>query len=190
MEETRRSSIATMREQFAQRARNLAGFEDISGIETAILIRAVANLFENLEMKYSTQLDMSGPRWGILMRLWDDEKNGSIGPTPSDISRFQQVKKNTISSMLRKLEEDDLIERKLDPTDKRRFHIRLTEKGKDLAERLSPKFAFFQNELASGLTSTEREELINLLTKLFESLMDRSPLKDIHTLKFKYHKSL
>ena len=63
MEETRRSSIATMREQFAQRARNLAGFEDISGIETAILIRAVANLFENLEMKYSTQLDMSGPRW-------------------------------------------------------------------------------------------------------------------------------
>ncbi len=177
MEVIHPEQMKTMRENLASRLRNLAGMDDISGIEIALLIRTVANFYENMEAGFRTDLEMSGPRWAILMRLWDDEKNGALDATPTDLSKFQQVKKNTISSMLKKLEEDGLVERNLDPEDKRLFRIHLTDKGKALAEKFSPQFASFQNQLASGLTVKEREELIHLLTKLFTSLIKQHPLQ-------------
>ena len=165
-----------MREKLADRLRNLSGLDDVRGIEIALLIRNVSNCYENLEDGFRTDLEMSGPRWAILMRLWDDEKNGALFATPTDLSKFQQVKKTTISSMIKKLEEDGLIERNLDSEDKRFFRLHLTPKGKALAEKFSPKFAHFQNQLASGLTAKEREDLIHLLAKLFHSLVKQHPL--------------
>jgi DNA-binding MarR family transcriptional regulator len=175
MQEIHPDQKKTIRENLANRLRNLAGIEDISGIEIALLIRTVANFYENMEAGFRTDLEMSGPRWAILMRLWDDEKNGALFATPTDLSKFQQVKKNTISSMLKKLEEDGLVERNLDLEDKRLFRIHLTNKGKALAEKYSPQFALFQNQLASGLTIKERDNLVHLLAKLFTSLINQHP---------------
>jgi DNA-binding MarR family transcriptional regulator len=177
MEVIHPEQINTIRENFANRLRNLAGINDVSGIEIAVLIRSVSNYYENMEDGFRTDLEMSGPRWAILMRLLDDEKNGALDATPTDLSKFQQVKKNTISSMLKKLEEGGLVERSLDPEDKRLFRIHLTDKGKALAEKYSPQFVLFQNHLASGLTVKEREELIQLLAKLFNSLINQHSLQ-------------
>jgi DNA-binding MarR family transcriptional regulator len=135
MDEFHPEQLKKMRVMLADRIRKLAGIEDVSGIEVAILLRTVANFYENLETSFSTDVEMSGPRWAILTRLWDDEKNGALDATPTDLSKFQQVKKNTISSMLKKMEEDGLVERNLDPGDKRLFRIHLTGKGKALAEK-------------------------------------------------------
>jgi DNA-binding MarR family transcriptional regulator len=190
MEEKRRMGVFGRRGQIEDRIRNLTGFKDISGIEVAVLIRTVSNLYENMETKFSPQVDMSGPRWGILMHLWDNEKNGTKRSTPSDISKFQQVKKNTISSLLKRLEENGLIERQVAPEDKRSFNIRLTEKGRDLAERFSPKFALFQNALAGGLTVTEREELVNLLMKLFRSLLEKGPNQEMEQINIPANETL
>jgi DNA-binding MarR family transcriptional regulator len=177
MEVIQPEQMKTIRENLTNRLRNLAGMEDVSGIEIALLIRTVANFYENMETGFRTDLEMSGPRWAILMRLLDDEKNGALFATPTDLSKFQQVKKNTISSMLKKLEEDGLVERNLDPGDKRLFRIHLTEKGKILAEKYSPQFALFQNQLASELSVKEREELVHLLAKLFTSLIKQHALQ-------------
>lgn len=161
--------------------RSLAGFEEMSGIEVAILIRAVSNLYGNLATKFNPVVDMSGPRWGILMQLWDNEKTGFKKLTPSDISQYQQVTRNTISSLLGRMEQDGLIQRQVAPQDKRRFNIHLTGKGRMLAEKLLPGFASFQNTLARGLSRFERQELIIVLKKLYISLtakrLDGKPIK-------------
>jgi DNA-binding MarR family transcriptional regulator len=176
MEVIQPEQIQAIRENLVIRLRNIVGMNDVSGIEIAVLIRAVSNFYENMEAGFRTDLEMSGPRWAILMHLLDDEKNGALDATPTDLSKFQQVKKNTISSMLKKLEEDGLVKRSLDPSDKRLFRIHLTSKGKTLAEKYSPEFSLFQNQLASGLTIMDREELIQLLAKLLNSLINQRPL--------------
>ena len=177
MEVLQPEQMIALRQNLANRLRDLVGMDDISGIEIAALIRTLSNFYENREAGYRTDLEMSGPRWAILMHLWDEEKNGALFATPTDLSKFQQVKKNTISSMLKKLEEDGLVERSLDTEDKRLFRIHLTDKGKALAEKYSPQFALFQNKLASGLSFKEREELVHLLAKLFSSLIKHDPLQ-------------
>lgn len=177
MEGFQAEQMNTVRENLANRLRKMAGLDDISGIEIAVLVRTVANFYESMESGFRTDLEMSGPRWGILMRLLDDEKNGSLFATPTDLSKFQRVKKNTISSMLKKLEEDGLVERNLDEGDKRLFRIHLTTKGRTLAEKYSPQFALFQNQLARDLSIKERDELVELLAKLFTSLIKQHALQ-------------
>ncbi len=170
--------VNAVRGKMADRFRDITGMEDVSGIEVALLLRSVSNSYENLESRFMTHLELSGPRWAILMLLLENEKNGDFIVTPTVLSRSQSVKKNTISSMLKKLETDGLVERSLDPGDKRLFRIHLTRKGKAIAEKYAPEFAIFQNRLAGVLNSKERDDLVHLLAKLLYSLGEQKVVQD------------
>ena len=74
--------------------------------------------------------------------LYVEEQRGkSLGLPPSYLSRCQDVTKNTISVLLRGLEDQGWIERTLDPDDRRVFRIRLTPAGRELI-RTRPRRAW------------------------------------------------
>jgi DNA-binding MarR family transcriptional regulator len=159
------------------RLKELAGIDDTSGVEILSMIRALTRLSEFVEGQFPAQPDLSGPRWGLLMLLLAHErKSGSQGVTPTALSHFQGVSRNTISSLLRGLEEQGYIERALDPQDHRVFRIRLTDAGREVAQCLAPERVAFMNRLAAGLSPAEREELIGLLDKLHESIVAQAGL--------------
>ena len=161
-----------MREHIREHVRELAGVEDTTGLELVGMIRGLANLYETAEVPPEASIDLSGPRWGLLLRLMAEEHNGNCdGLTPTELSRFQFVSKNTISSLLRGLEEQGLIQRAIDADDKRLFRIQLSESGRMVMAEAAPQRIRYLNCLVSGLTVAEKERLFELLGKLFHSVV-------------------
>jgi DNA-binding MarR family transcriptional regulator len=160
------------REKLIQRIKETFHIEDTSGIELFGTLHRTAHISELLETQLSEGQDLSGPRWRLMLRLFMDENLGhSEGLTPTVLSKSQRVSKNTISALLRGLEEQGLIQRKLDPNDLRVFRILLTQAGRDLILTTAPRRLAGLNQLVAGLELDETKQLIRLLEKLQFSLM-------------------
>jgi len=172
-----RQEMMQMRERVLTQLRILSGVEDTSGIELSQMIRVAANFYDALTQQAPGGEVLSDPRWRVLLYLSMAEKwGGSEGVTPTLLSKYQNVSKNAVSSLLRGLEARGLIERAIDSEDKRFFRIRLSAAGRDAVMKVTPVRAAQLNRMADGLTSMEREQLIGLLEKLIHSLIVRDDL--------------
>lgn len=80
-------------------------------------------------------------------------------------SQFE-LKAGSLSEILAKIETAGLIERTRDPRDRRALTIRLTEAGKQEAQRAIEAHAAFRDQAFSNLTEEEQDELIVLLEKI------------------------
>jgi DNA-binding MarR family transcriptional regulator len=162
----------TIRGHIRALAADSFGVADTSGIELFSLIRAMAHLSEALECSRCEGETLSSTRWRLMMSLVAEEFRGNLdGITPTDLSRYQRVSKNTISSLLRGLEEQGLIRRNLDPDDYRIFRIQLTPTGRELIHATAPDRIRRLNEMAAVLSAEERDQLMALLEKLMHSLV-------------------
>ena len=152
----------------------LSGIEP-AGFEIVRLLRAVGNQYAQEAASIHAGAGLSDPRWLLLLRLYVEEERGKrLGLPPSYLSRCQDVTKNTISVLLRGLEDQGWVERTLDPDDRRVFRIRLTPAGRELIRTSAPARLAHLNALVDGLGAEERAQLIRLLTKLHRSLTDRA----------------
>lgn len=151
--------------------KDISNVDDLSGFEINARIRMLANVFDSLMNQREGENTISGPRMGILVRLMiDDEMEFGSNMTPTILSRLQGVSKNTVSSLIRGLEDQGLVTREIDRTDKRIFRLRITEKGRQLVREDIPQTAQYLNLLTSGLTDEEKKQLIALLDKLRNNL--------------------
>ncbi len=168
-----------MRSHVRDHVKEITGVSDSSGLELLILVRMVNNLYENYGVPHIGAEEMSGPRWSLLVRLLGEEKHGNTeGVTPTYLSRCQNVSKNTMSALLRGLEDQGLVQRALDPVDRRIFHIRLTPEGRGLIESTGKEHLDKLNRLVAGLSMEEREQLSQLLSMLHRSISEHIPLKE------------
>jgi DNA-binding MarR family transcriptional regulator len=143
----------------------------LHGLEVVRQIHLLANLYEALTEEQLRAHNLSQPRWSLLLRLWGAEQLGVPCVRPTQLSHTQGVSKNTISTHLRSLEEQGLIERELDPDDRRQFLIRLSEAGRALVQAATPGHIRFLNNLTADLTAQEVEQLVGLLLRLHHSLI-------------------
>jgi DNA-binding MarR family transcriptional regulator len=161
------------------RLQGLAGDTDLIGLELLRRISRVANLYDTILNQRLRSSELSGPRWHLLVRLFAEEmRHGRGGMSPTYLSRCQDVSKNTISSLLRGLEERGLIERALDPVDRRGFRIQLSDSGRALVRASAPTHLEELNKLLTDLTPDERSGLIVLLDKLYRSLVEHGGLPE------------
>lgn len=154
------------------------GITDTHGIELLRMVHLLANTYDNIIAERPRKEKLSAPRWRLLMRLLLEEQQGTLGVHPTQLSKSQHVSKNTISSHLRSLEEEGLIERELDPTDRRQFRIRLSDSGRALIRNATPGYMSFVNGLTAGLTALEIEQLQTLLHRLYQSLVQHGQVTD------------
>ncbi|MEE4194758.1 MAG: MarR family transcriptional regulator [Anaerolineae bacterium] len=157
---------------YRQHLMDMAGDEDIRGMEINGAIRMLANHYESVISQHDEFAELSSSRLGILLRLLGEKQCGnSEGINPTQISKLRNVSKNTVSALLRGLEDQGLIERTLDPSDRRRFLIRITPAGEALIRTTTPDRAQFMNQLAANLSEEEKDQLLYLLIKLHQSLL-------------------
>jgi DNA-binding MarR family transcriptional regulator len=172
--------VERIRRFMSTEIRTTLGLDDVSGLELLGVFHSVMRLYEFVGNQGSGDPDLSGPRWGLLLLLLVQERrHGPQGLTPTVLSRFQGVSKNTISSLLRGLEEQGYIQRTLDPGDYRVFRIRLTDKGREVVEAQTPGRLEHLNRLASRLSAEEREQLMALLGKLHHSILSNLDASEI-----------
>jgi DNA-binding MarR family transcriptional regulator len=142
--------------------------EDSTSLELLTTLHRVAIMSDTLDSQGDgAEPELSGPRWWLMLRLFFEEEIGNDeGITPSHLSHSQRVSRNTISSLLRGLESQDMIVRVTDPADLRIFRIRLSEKGRQLILRTVPVRIQSLDHLYAALTQQEKTDLLNILHKI------------------------
>lgn len=83
----------------------------------------------------------------------------------SEISKLMHVTSPTITQLLKGLEANGLIERRLDPTDRRVVGILLTERGEEVARKAEETQLHFLRGLIDYMGEEQSDELASLLSK-------------------------
>jgi DNA-binding MarR family transcriptional regulator len=129
--------------------------------------RRVSHVMYRLGETSLNESGFSSAQYRVLMSLLFDEWLGHHdGMNPSEISDQQGTGRNTVSALIRSLEEDGLIERRLDERDRRRFNIGLTEDGRQRVRQQANSYMQFTDAIFAAFTPEEMETFSNLLQKL------------------------
>ena len=110
---------------------------------------------------------LSFAQYRVLMHLFFAEQvDGRAELNPSEISARQGVSRNTMSAFIRNLEEEGLVERRLDARDRRRFNISLTDAGRAVVSQHTHWHLETIDHYFGALSPDEQESLLRLLQKL------------------------
>lgn len=172
-----------MRAEYRQHLQSLLaqhGITETHGIEIMGMIRMLANIYKMIVSTYMSEEHLSAPRWRLLLHLYMAEQMGRSALSPTELSKIQNITKNTISSHLRSLEAQGYITRALHEKDRRQFQIQLSEQGRELIRATTPQYIGDLNRLTANLTGEEIAQLLALLQKLLASLVVHGNLPDIY----------
>lgn len=83
------------------------------------------------------------------------------------------VSNSTMTNRINRLEESGLVERRMDPSNRRIVRVRLTDRGRERVDEVIAARRDTESEvLGNGLTEQERGQLSALLGKLGTALVD------------------
>jgi len=100
-------------------------------------------------------------QWAALSKLQE------IGPTSQKLlGRLTSMDAATIKGVVLRLGKRHLVETSPDPNDARQLIVRLTEQGRRLTKKLTPRAAAISQVTMAPLTPDEQARLIAILTKL------------------------
>jgi DNA-binding MarR family transcriptional regulator len=87
------------------------------------------------------------------------------GTTQQQLGETLHLDKNNCVILLNDLEQDGFIERKRDPTDRRRHLVGMTPAGRKALERAEVKLETLEDQVIGSLSDDERATLRDLLAK-------------------------
>lgn len=108
--------------------------------------------------------ELSNANWSLMQYLANEEL-----ATMSQIAKYWDVEKPTVSANVKTLTKRELIQMK-QGNDRREKYISLTEKGEKLYENISPEIIFLQNQLLNNL-SGEQQKLFEKALSEMEKLL-------------------
>lgn len=174
----------TEREKVFQEVLAAQGVADSRGFALMRALMASARLLEVVADHDLQKVGLSMPRMRLLVWLHIEEQRGNkAGIAPSQLSHYQHISKNTVSSLLASLEAQGLIERTLSSEDRRSFKIRLTRAGRKLVHSTLPKHNASMTEAFSELMAAEQKTLLRILHKLRQSLLKQIEHRDLGSYK-------
>ncbi len=92
----------------------------------------------------------------------------------SEISKLLHVTSPTVTQLLKGLEASGLIERRIDPTDRRAVVITLTAKGETVTQEAADDFNSSMNGLIEYLGEDQSEQLAALLFKVSQYYREKA----------------
>ena len=140
---------------------------DPESIQLMDEMRQVCHLLRQMGENSLATAGLSYAKYRLLMDLMiseDYENKGGLNP--SEISERQGTGRNTISALIRDLEDDGFIERTLDLQDRRKFNIRLTDAGREKVRQHSKNHLTTIANCFDILDQDEKNYLAGLMTRL------------------------
>ena len=110
-------------------------------------------------------IEISGGQGRILFVLW---KNDHL--TISEISRETSLAKNTVSIIVDGMVQKDILERNINPDNRRQTIISLTEYAKNLQEKYEQVSQEMNHLVYHGFTEAERETFEQYLARILDTL--------------------
>lgn len=96
--------------------------------------------------------------------------------TPADLCRHLSLDSGSMTRMLDRLEQKDLIVRSRSDVDRRQVRIELTEEGKTLSNRLPQVGADAMNEMFTSIESEDLAHLERILIKVLVAANDQTTI--------------
>lgn len=91
------------------------------------------------------------------------------GANQKDIAQGCHIEPGTLTTILNRMEEMELVERRMLNGNRRSYHIFMTEKGKKHADLTLKAFAELEAEAFRGITAEEQNEFIRLFHRIYEN---------------------
>lgn len=108
-------------------------------------------------------LDLTYPQYLVLMVLWEkDEVNLSV------IAEKLQLQSNTLTPLLKRLQQRGFLDRKRSESDERNIVITLTDQGKKLKDQACNVPELLSEQLP--LSAEEAKELYRILYKMIDKM--------------------
>ncbi len=111
---------------------------------------------------------ISVAEWAVLRRLWQEE-----GFTQVALADRMGVRKASLTSVLTSLERKGFMRRTRRGDDRRKYHLFLTKRGRDLEGELLPIGAAINGMAVSGIDPDGVNLVVLLLEKLIANLEGR-----------------
>jgi DNA-binding MarR family transcriptional regulator len=138
-----------------------AGIPDTLWASTGFLLTRAAQHAIDLAEAALTPLDLKARHYGVLVAL------DAHQPTSQhQLSQILRIDRTTMVAIVDYLETRGLVERGLNPTDRRTHRVRLTSAGRTAMQRARTALAHADAELVARLSADERAQLTPLLHKL------------------------
>jgi len=122
------------------------------------------------------EVGLTGPQLTVI-KLLETFENLSL----SSLSERIRAQNSTVTGIIDRMEREGLVRRERSTTDRRVVHIRLSDKGQKLAQKIQVEpMEIFRGALGS-LSAAEMRELLKILTKIarrVQSIVKREVDKD------------
>lgn len=133
--------------------------------KTSILIKRASLVFDKLSNQILTPYELTGSQFKILMVLYHAPA-GSV--RQADIEAKFAMTNPTVTGLVQKLEEKELVKRVPNPEDKRSKVLMLTDRAIEMKEQLMRLADALETQMTENLTSDECDQLCALLAKLLK----------------------
>ena len=108
---------------------------------------------------------VSVAEWAVLRRLWHEE-----GFTQVDLADRMRVRKASLTSVLASLERKGFLRRIRRGEDRRKYHLFLTKRGRDLKEELLPIGVAINRKAVAGIDPEDAGLAVQILEKVIANL--------------------
>lgn len=93
------------------------------------------------------------------------------GCVQKDIAAACEIETSTVTSLLFRMEEAGLIERRMLNGNRRSLYVFLTDKGRESLEKVSDVFDELEKVAFDGFSETEQAKFIQNFTKIYNNLI-------------------
>ncbi|MYM64616.1 MarR family winged helix-turn-helix transcriptional regulator [Pseudomaricurvus sp. HS19] len=122
-----------------------------------------ATLFRNLR---ADGISLTPSQWRVIAHL-----NHGNGPTQSELAERLLMEKAPLGTLLDKLEQNGLVERRADERDRRVRRVYMTPAAAPLLPIIEQQALQLRQQCVDGLTPGEVETLTNLLDRVQNNLL-------------------
>lgn len=92
------------------------------------------------------------------------------GAGQKDIAHGCHIEPGTLTTLLNRMEDIGLVERRTLNGNRRSLYVFLTEKGKEQVELVTEAFSAMEEEAFRGMSETECEILMRLMHQVYENI--------------------
>ena len=96
------------------------------------------------------------------------------GSNQKEIARACFLEAGSLTTILNKMEEKGLIERRMLNGNRRSFHIFMTEEGKRKQQMVDKAFKEIEQKALSGILEEEYERFLNIHKRIYSNLQEKS----------------
>jgi DNA-binding MarR family transcriptional regulator len=137
--------------------------DDVNRMICRQLKQVTSSLVRRVD-RHMQPLELTGMQWEPVLMLWLKRAD-----TVAGLARYCQAGFATMSRMLDRLEQKDLLRRERSETDRRVVHLHLTPKGKKVANKIWPIVVEGMHVHLDGFKKDELNQLNDLLGRMLSN---------------------